>query len=86
MKLALESLMAMIGRQWPASASGGTAELLDEDDPEGMVILRNARGEPECYMPRALFEELRQRPLPVPPTPASPTNRRARRAARSRAR
>ncbi len=45
---------------------GSTAELEDENDPQGMVIIRDSRGAPRLCMPREVWDDLRKwQPPPV---------------------
>jgi hypothetical protein len=37
-----------------------TAQLLDENDPNGIVVIRDERGNDRLFMPRCVWDELRQ--------------------------
>ena len=37
---------------------GWTAELENEDEPDGLVVLRDEHGHPKIYMPRDVYEAL----------------------------
>lgn len=41
------------------------AELLNEDDPDGPVVLRGKHGEMVYMMPREAYEEIRRMPIPI---------------------
>lgn len=41
-----------------------TAELLDENDPDGIVVLKDESGTPHLMMSRADYEEIRRYKLP----------------------
>lgn len=64
---------------------GDYAELLDENDENGLVCLRRAKGELVMALPRELYEKLRMTRI-EPPAPPPPPNRRDRRAAKARSR
>ena len=40
----------------------GTAELMDENDPEGGVVIKDADGRATMFMPRATYEAFKKRP------------------------
>lgn len=43
----------------PRLGPGATAEYLDEDNPYGLVVLRDAQGAPRLIMPSDVFEDLK---------------------------
>lgn len=43
-----------------AKEQGWTAELLDEHDPDGAVVLKDRRGNMRMMMPRAVYENFRK--------------------------
>jgi len=43
----------------PLKLDGETAELVDEDDPEGNVVIKTADGTPTAVMPRNVWDFLR---------------------------
>lgn len=49
-----------------ARCAGGTAELLDEEDPEGPVVIKNKTGYPVAFMPQDVFWDLRNYKKPTP--------------------
>lgn len=55
----LEKLSALLDRS-PVTdhREGDYAELLDESQLDGVVVIRRKNGTPISYMPRALWEEL----------------------------
>lgn len=38
---------------------GWTAELEDENDPDGLVVIKDAEGHPKMWMPREVYEAFR---------------------------
>lgn len=44
-----------------ATGQGGTAELLNEDDEQGDVLLRDKGGVPRILMSRVVYEQLRDK-------------------------
>jgi Fe-S cluster biogenesis protein NfuA len=43
-----------------AKEDGWTAELLDENNPDGAVVLKDRRGNIQMMMPRSVYEDLRK--------------------------
>lgn len=43
---------------WP-DPSTCTAELMDENDEEGIVVIKGPKGGPIAYMPRSVYEAIR---------------------------
>ncbi len=58
LKAALAEL-EKLDRQYPKIGPGSTAQLLDEAEPDGTVVLRDAQGNPRMMMPREVYDELR---------------------------
>jgi hypothetical protein len=47
-----------------APISAVTVELVDEDDPDGAVVFRDADGRPTMWMPHDVYEHFKLRPAP----------------------
>jgi len=47
-----------------AKEEGWTAELLDESDPDGAVVLKDRRGNIQMMMPRSVYDDLRKERKP----------------------
>lgn len=59
----LKKMFALIDTSLPI-ADIASMELADENDPQGMVIGKNAAGGVVLAMPRSVYEALRQPPVP----------------------
>ena len=55
----LKALDALLRPQ--AREQGWTAELADENEPQGAVVLKDRNGNVRVIMPRQVYEELRDR-------------------------
>ena len=54
------ALVALLDQPLKPKTPGGTASLLDENEPEGAVVLRNAEGVITYIMPRDVYESLKK--------------------------
>lgn len=52
-------ILQLLGTPRPAHQEGWTAELENEDDPTGAVVIKDAKGRPRLWMPREVYDDVR---------------------------
>ena len=57
---ALPTFQRIVDRSFGKTVQGWTAELADEGDPEGTVVIKDANGTVRMLMPRDVYEDLRK--------------------------